>query len=159
MSRTAKAVEYVIEARKGGLLRGVFTHIVNFLSNTTVIPVSIIERLAAGAVGRVLHPNDGVELGEAWASMVGMRHVMHEALQAAGRSFRTGRQDFGEAQMDAPPLPRTSAEALGVNTPPTWRAQGPTGDLARVARRASIRCRLQAARGRSLRAGVGPLEH
>jgi hypothetical protein len=63
--------------------------------------------------------------------MSGMRLAFREALAAAAESFRTGQQRFGEQQLEAPILPRTSAEALGVNTPENWRARGHTGDLAR----------------------------
>jgi hypothetical protein len=129
-SRFAKTVDAIIEAWKGGLLHGPLTHIVNFLSNSTIIPLSVIERLAAGVIGAA-HPSSGVQLGEAWAMMSGMRRSFREALAAAAESARTGQQVFGEAQLEAPRLPRTSAEAWGVNTPETWRAQGQTGDLAR----------------------------
>jgi hypothetical protein len=129
-SRFAKTVDAVIEVWKGGLLRGPLTHIVNFMSNATVIPLSVIERMVAGTIG-LAHPDSGVQLGEAWAMMSGMRRSFREAVAAAAKSLRTGQQQFGEAQLEAPILPRTSAEAWGVNTPETWRVQGQTGDLAR----------------------------
>jgi hypothetical protein len=130
-SRFAKGVDFVIEAWKGGLLHGPLTHIVNFLSNSTIIPLSIVERAVAARIGRMMHSADGVQVGEAWAMMAGMRRSMLEALAAAAESLRTGQQRFGEAQLEAPMLPRTSAEAIGLNTPEAWRARGQTGDLSR----------------------------
>jgi phage terminase small subunit len=46
----ARTVDAVIEAWKGNLLHGPFTHIVNFMSNATIIPLSVVERLAAAAL-------------------------------------------------------------------------------------------------------------
>jgi hypothetical protein len=129
-TRFAKGVDFAIEAWKGGLLHGPLTHIVNAMSNATIIPLSIVERMAAGVFG-LAHQGSGVQIGEAWAMMGGMRRSFREAIAAAAESLRTGQQRFGEAQLEAPILPRTSAEALGVNTPETWRTRAPTGDLAR----------------------------
>jgi DNA-binding CsgD family transcriptional regulator len=132
-SKTAKTLEAVLEAWKGGLLTGLTTQIVNATSNASILPLSVIERAAAGMVGSVLHPVDGVRLSEATAMAAGMKMAMREAVMAAGRSFRSGQQEWGTNQVEGGQgyVPRTSAEAVGLPVPSTMTARGASGDLSR----------------------------
>lgn len=131
-SKTAKTLDAITEIWKGGLLRGPFTHVVNFLGNSSVIPYSIVERAVAGMIGNVISPVDGVKIGEAAAMATGIRMAMREAVAAFAESFRTGQQVFGQGQTEQQMFaPRTSAEGLGINVPSTMTARGQTGDLAR----------------------------
>jgi hypothetical protein len=132
-SRTAKTLEAVLEAWKGGLLTGLTTQLVNATSNASILPLSVIERGVAGMIGHTLHPVDGVRIGEAVAMAAGMKMAMREAVMAAGRSFRSGQQEWGTNQVEGGQgyVPRTSAEAVGLPVPSTMTARGASGDLSR----------------------------
>ena len=129
----------MIEIWKAGLLSGPETHLVNLVSNSLALPWQMMVRTLAAGIGRVMHPNDGVRLGEALAMAGGTRQSLREAWLALGRSLMSGQQEFGQGQTEAPMVPRTSAEALNLRLfgrtlvpPQAWRERGPSGDLNRL---------------------------
>ncbi|MEE2969970.1 MAG: hypothetical protein VX741_07535, partial [Pseudomonadota bacterium] len=63
----ARTRDAVIEGWVMGLLSGPKTHLVNTMSNTSVLFLQIGERAVAARLGRVLGADGGVQLGEAMA--------------------------------------------------------------------------------------------
>ncbi len=79
------------------------SHVANVVGNTTSSAISVWERWLAGRIDAGLRtagidPGDGVEAGEALAQIYGMRRGTWDGLTAAGRTLRTGAQDFGAAK-------------------------------------------------------------
>lgn len=104
--------EYWINA----ILSGPKTHIVNVLSNASVIGLTVLERAAASRLGRVLGGDDVVEVGEASALAHGARMGFMDALRNAGRTLRTGETGFGVGKVEVPPGRNISSTAWNMRS-------------------------------------------
>lgn len=97
-AKTRNAVqEYWINA----LLSGPKTHVVNVLSNTLTIGLSLAETSVASRVGRLLGHQDAVQVGETLANVQGMLAAQRDALRAASQTWRTGQTGFGVNKIQA----------------------------------------------------------
>lgn len=90
----AKTLATVQEYWVNALLSGPKTHMVNMLSNTGVVGVSMLERAAAAQFRQAIG-GEGVELGEAAAQIAGLRGGIFDAFRNAGKALRTGQTGFG----------------------------------------------------------------
>lgn len=124
----ARTVDAILEFRAGNLLTGPITWVRNVTTNLAAIPYQILVRQVAGMIGELLHPVDGVKLGEAAQMAAAMRGHWREAFSALGESFVTGESRLGSTGVHmgsgGPGTGRGSrlgAEAWGVPAPATWR--------------------------------------
>jgi len=119
-SAFASTLDAVREYYMGALLSGPKTHLVNALSNTSVVLLSMAERAVAGQLSHILSPVDGVRVGEATAMMWGIRQSLKEAFILAGKTFRTGQQGQYSGIIEGPRLGALSSEALSTTTNPVF---------------------------------------
>ncbi len=124
----ARSVDAILELRAANLLTGPITWVRNVTTNLVAIPYQILVRQVAGMIGELLHPVDGVKIGEAAQMAAAMRGHWREAFSALGESFVTGESRLGTTGVHmgagGPGTGRGSrlgAEAWGVPTPATWR--------------------------------------
>jgi hypothetical protein len=103
----AKTNDVIREFWINAILSGIKTQAVNIMGNASVVAHAIGERAAAGRLGDVLHPVEGVKVGEAMAMWQGIRESMKDALVYAARTARTGEtghwdaSNQGQGGMDA----------------------------------------------------------
>lgn len=123
----------VIEAWIMSLLSGPKTHLVNMMSNTSVIFQQMQERAVAAQISRALGADGGVELGEATAQWFGMIDGFKDGLRYAGKSLKTGETGYGLGKIELPREGAISAEAFGMsNAGFLGRAVDGIGQLVRV---------------------------
>lgn len=107
LARTSNAVQQVwINA----LLTNPTTHVVNAMSNWTVILQQILERKNAAFISKALGTQSGVEMGEAAAMASAMVMSFGDALRAAWRTTRSGESAF----------PSGKVEIQGALSPEMW---------------------------------------
>lgn len=83
--------EYWINA----LLSGPKTHLVNMMSNSAVIAVSVLERRTAASINQLIGAENGVEIGEAMAQTHGLISGFGDALRNAAKTAWTGQTGYG----------------------------------------------------------------
>lgn len=90
----AKTSDAVKQVWINALLSNPTTHIVNIMSNYSVVAQQIYERKVANLIGRVLGTKNGVALGETFHMMhgaiEGLKDAMRAGWQSKGRSFLSG---------------------------------------------------------------------
>jgi hypothetical protein len=129
----AKTSDAVREVWINAILSGPKTHIVNMMSNTGVVAQSIAERAIAGRMGDLLHPVEGVKIGEALAMWQGIRESLKDAFVYAARAARTGETGhwnastpgqlgFDIGKLEGQRTRAISSEAIGM--PDTMLAKG-----------------------------------
>ena len=129
----ARTRDAVIEAWIMGLLSGPKTHLVNTMSNTSVIFLQMLERGTAARLGKLLGTKSGVELGEGMAQWYGMTSGLKDALVFAGRALKTGESGYGLGKIDVPRQGAISSEAFQIASD-TWlgRSVDFLGSTARI---------------------------
>lgn len=90
------------------------THIRNFVGNSVMFGLNAAETFTAAQLSRVMG-DDGVHVGEAMAQWYGIKAAFGDALQAAGRTFKTGESTggYGLNKIDFPQRNAISADAWG----------------------------------------------
>lgn len=91
----AKTRDSIQEYWINALLSGPKTHLVNAMSNTSVMILSVLERRVAASINKLLGGEAGVEIGEAAAQINGLTNGFGDALRNAAKSARTGKTGFG----------------------------------------------------------------
>lgn len=136
-SAMATTKDAVTEAWIMALLSGPKTHIVNTLSNASVIGMQIFERGVASRIGQALGDTGGVELGEATVQFFGVVEGFKDALRYAWKTAKTGETGFGMGKVEAPRQGAISSEALNLSSS-GWvgRAVDGIGSLIRLPGRA-----------------------
>lgn len=129
----ARSRDAFIEAWVMGLLSGPKTHLVNVMSNTSVVALSMLERRAAEGISRALGTEGGVEAGEAAMQLFGLVEGFKDALRYAWKALKTGESGMGLGKLETPREGAISAEALGMASG-SWagRAVDGIGQLVRV---------------------------
>lgn len=122
----AKVSDVLGEIWRASLLSNPKTHIVNMLSNTSVIALDIAETAIAGAAGRLLrHPQAGEMLAEAAAKYHGVMAAFRAQLKfmhEQGRFSTTGgidaitQRDLFGGQLDAKRANAVSSETFGLSS-------------------------------------------
>lgn len=109
-----KLVDAANEVFINGLLSGPKTHLVNMISNTTVLATSLPERFLAEKIsaGSI----DSVAKGETAAMMSGALNGMVDGFRMAKKAFKTGDSAFSQsAKIELPFEKSVSAKAFGVD--------------------------------------------
>lgn len=133
----ARSRDAFLEAWVNGLLSSPPTHLVNMMSNTSVIFQQMYERAAAAQISRVLGAEGGVQLGEATAQLFGMLSGFKDALRYSAKSFRTNETGYGMGKIDLPRARAISSEAWDqAKDSPLGRSLDVLGALATVPGRA-----------------------
>jgi hypothetical protein len=129
----ARTRDAVIEGWIMGLLSGPKTHLVNTMSNTSVIFLQMLERGTAARIGKLLGTKGGVELGEGMAQWHGAVSGLKDAFIFAGRALKSGESGFGLGKIDTPRQGAISSEAFNMASD-TWtgRAVDFIGSTARI---------------------------
>lgn len=109
-----KSLDAVKEVWVNGLLSGPKTHVVNFMSNTAVSGLQIMERAAAARWGQITGSGN-VPVGEAMAQWFGMMQGQRDALRNAWMTLKTGQSGFGIGKVDLPRERAISARNAGVD--------------------------------------------
>lgn len=113
----------IIEGWVMGLLSGPKTHMVNAISNTSVILQQMQERAVAARIAQVLGDDAGVQVGEASAQMAGAVSAQRDALRLAWRALVTGETGASLGKVDLPRQGAISSEGLQIASD-TWIGRG-----------------------------------
>lgn len=133
-ARTRDALQ---EAWVMGLLSGPKTHLVNMMSNTSVIFSQMYERGVAAQINNLVGVGPGVEVGEATAQFFGMVQGMKDALRYAGRAFRTQETGYGLGKIELPQEGAISSDAFNISSETfLGRAVDGIGNIVRIPGRA-----------------------
>lgn len=111
----AKTRDALVEAWIMALLSGPKTHIVNMMSNTSVIFQQMQERAVAARISQALGNDGGVELGEATAQWFGLIDGFKDALRYSWKSLQTGETGYGLGKVELPMQGAISSEAFGMS--------------------------------------------
>ena len=123
-----KTREAIQQVWINALLSGPKTHLVNTMSNTSVLFMQMAERGAAARLARVLGNRNSVATGEAMAQMFGMVQGLKDALRVSfkkerlgtfWKSIATGESGFGTGKIEVGREGSLSAEAFNVSSD-TW---------------------------------------
>ena len=115
-----KTRDALLEAWIMGLLSGPKTHIVNMMSNTSVVMNAMLERSLAGRLGEFIGTEDGVVVGESLAMMHGILEGWKDlfrftAKKARGEEVKLLAPGLDLEKIDVNVQKAISSEALGLN--------------------------------------------
>ena len=133
-ARTRDAMQ---EAWVMGLLSGPKTHLVNMMSNTSVIFSQMYERSVAAQINKLVGIGPGVEVGEATAQFFGMVQSIKDALRYSARAFRTQETGYGLGKIELPQEGAISSDAFNISSETfLGRAVDGLGNVVRIPGRA-----------------------
>lgn len=99
-----------------GLLSGPKTHIVNVMSNTSVVFMQMYERKVASVISQILGNNGGVQSGEAMAQWFGLTQSWKDALRYAAKAAKTGETGMGMGKIELPRVAAISSDAFNLSS-------------------------------------------
>lgn len=114
-SAWARSRDAAIEGWINGLLSGPKTHLVNAISNISVLFQQMYERHTAAKIATILGDESSVQLGEATAQFFGMVSGLKDAFRYAGKAFATGESGYGLGKVETERLDAISSEALNIS--------------------------------------------
>ncbi len=98
--------EQVVEAWKAGLVSGLRTHEVNFLSTAAFTTLRLPTEAIAAAFGAIRGGEDRVQMAEIPARFIGMAKGTYDGMKVAGAILRTGENIYGpKTEQYAPKIP------------------------------------------------------
>jgi len=107
--------EQVVEAWKAGLVSGLRTHEVNFLSTAAFTTLRLPTEAIASAFGAMRGGEDRVALSEIPARMIGMLKGTYDGMKVAGAILRTGENIYGpKTEQYAPKIPGLVGEIVRI---------------------------------------------
>lgn len=109
-----KTRDAMLEAWVAGLLSGPKTHLVNAMSNTSVLFQQMMERATAARIAQAMGDDASVQLGESTAQLFGMTQGLKDGIRFAAKSFRTGESGYGMGKVDIPNQGAISSEAFNI---------------------------------------------
>lgn len=109
-----KTRDAMLEAWVAGLLSGPKTHLVNAMSNTSVLFQQMMERATAARIAQAIGDDASVQLGESTAQLFGMMQGLKDGIRFAAKSFRTGESGYGLGKVDIPNQGAISSEAFSI---------------------------------------------
>lgn len=112
----ARTRDAMTEAWIMGLLSGPKTHIVNIMSNTSVIFMQMYERKVASVVSQILGNNGGVQAGEAMSQWFGLTQSWKDALRYAAKAAKTGETGMGMGKIELPQTAAISSDAFNLSS-------------------------------------------
>lgn len=86
----ARTYDAVVQAWINGLLSGPKTHLVNMMSNTSVIFNSMAERAVAARLGHVMGTDNAVQMGEATAQWFGLVQGLKDSFRISAKGSQVG---------------------------------------------------------------------
>lgn len=136
-SAYSKTRDAMMETWIMGLLSGPKTHIVNMMSNTSVLVMQMYERATAAQISRFLGTDGGIEAGEATAQLFGLTQGWKDALRYAKKAAITGESGMGAGKIELPRKGAISSEAFNISGDTlTGRAVDTIGNIVRLPGRA-----------------------
>lgn len=133
----AKTRDAVLEGWINGLLSNPTTHIVNTMSNSSVMALRMAERAIGSKIASLLGDESSVAAGESAAQWFGLTQGLRDAFRYAWKSAKTGESGFGLGKMETARHGAITSEALGISSS-GWlgRATDMLGSVVRVPGRA-----------------------
>jgi len=124
-SATARTYDAVVQAWINGLLSGPKTHMVNMISNTAVIGLTMAERGTAARLANLMGDDAAVQMGESAAQWFGAVQGVKDALRLSSnaerlgtvwKSIKTGQSQFGAQKIDQPRQGALASEVWNVSS-------------------------------------------
>ena len=112
----ARTKDALVEAWINGLLSGPKTHLVNMLSNTSVMFQQMGERAVAGRMAAFMGDEGSVAMGEATAQWQGLVSAIPDAFRFSVKSFITGNSGYGMSKIDTGRPNAISSESLQIRS-------------------------------------------
>lgn len=139
MTARATTMDAVMEGWINGLLSNPTTHVVNTVSNSSVMFLRMGERATAAKIAALLGDDASVQAGEATAQFFGMTSGIKDAFRYAAKAARTGESGMGLGKLEVPRPGAFGAEAFGLSSS-GWLGRGAdlTGQVIRVPGRALV---------------------
>ncbi len=107
--------EQVVEAWKAGLVSGLRTHEVNFLSTAAFTTLRLPTEAIASAFGAIRGGDDRVQMAEIPARLVGMAKGTYDGMKVAGAILRTGENIYGpKTEQYAPKIPGIVGDVVRI---------------------------------------------
>jgi len=107
--------EQVVEAWKAGLVSGLRTHEVNFLSTAAFTTLRLPTEAIASVLGAMRGGEDRVQMAEIPARMLGMLKGTYDGMKVAGAILRTGENIYGpKTEQYAPKIPGVAGEVVRI---------------------------------------------
>ena len=134
-SAYARTRDAMLEVWINALLSGPKTHLVNAISNTSVLFQQMYERNTAARFAQLLGDENSVQFGESTAQLFGMISGMRDAFRYAGKTLITGESGFGLEfnKLEEKTIGAFSSEALQISKDgAVGRTVDLLGSLARV---------------------------
>lgn len=136
-SAYVKTRDAMVEAWIMGLLSGPKTHIVNMMSNTSVLGMQMYERATAAQIARLLGDEGSVQVGEATSQLFGLTQGWRDALRYAKKAAKTGETGIGLSKIELPRAGAISSEAFNLSKDSlVGRATDALGGIVRLPGRA-----------------------
>lgn len=107
----ARTHDAIVQVWINALLSGPKTHMVNMMSNTSIIYLSMMERAGAARLAKLMGDDASVQMGEATAQWFGMVEGMKDALRLSAKAedmgtvwkaLKTGQTGMGVGKIDVP---------------------------------------------------------
>lgn len=112
----AKTRDAVLEGWINGLLSNPTTHIVNTMSNSSVMALRMAERAVAGKISSLMGDESGVAAGEAAQQWFGLTQGLKDAFRYAWKAAKTGESGYGLNKLETAREGSITSEALGLSS-------------------------------------------
>jgi hypothetical protein len=119
----AKTRDAVLEGWINGLLSNPTTHIVNTMSNSSVMGLRIAERSVASRIANLFGDEASVAAGEAAHQWFGLTQGLKDAFRYAWKAARTGESGYGIGKLETAREGAITSEALGLSSS-GWLGRG-----------------------------------
>ena len=107
--------EQVVEAWKAGLVSGLRTHEVNFLSTSAFTTLHLPTEALTAVIGAIRGGEDRVRMAEIPARMIGMSKGFYDGMTVAGAMLRTGENIYGpKTEQFSPKIPGMVGEVVRI---------------------------------------------
>lgn len=133
----ARTRDAVLEGWINGLLSNPTTHIVNTMSNSSVIALRMAERAVAGKISQLLGDQSAVAAGEAAQQWFGLTQGLKDAFRYAWKAAKTGESGYGIGKLETAREGSITSEAFNLSSS-GWLGRGVdmAGSVARTPGRA-----------------------
>lgn len=133
----AKTRDAVLEGWINGLLSGPKTHMVNAMSNASVIGLQMAERSVASRISRILGDDQAIAMGEGMAQFHGVMSGLRDGFRYAAKAWKTGESGYGIGKVELPRARAISSENFDLAMDgPIGRSVDFLGSIANVPVRA-----------------------
>lgn len=112
---TASTWDQIQEALINGMLTSPSSHIVNTLSNASILALRVGERQVAGHINNMLGHDGATQLGEAAAMYAGITGGLKDALRYSWKAWKTGESQYGFQKFELSHREAITSESMNLN--------------------------------------------